>query len=204
MDSPIWHGGVDWASRSHAVCIVDEHGEALERFTVEHTETGLRMLVLGAWRGRASPGSPSSGRTARSPTRRLPLGSRWWSSPAATSRRSAPATARPAASTAGSKHDRGDAFILADALRRRLAARLLGEFDDVRERLPTPPDAARRRQRASRSPRPRDPSAGGSLRPLNRPGQPELRWSRRLARSRPLVSRPLGPGPATGPTCRGA
>ena len=44
MDSPTRYAGVDWASRAHAICVVDEHGTALERFEVEHTEPGLRML----------------------------------------------------------------------------------------------------------------------------------------------------------------
>jgi hypothetical protein len=108
--------------------------------------------------------------------------------------------------TAGSKHGRQQARPGRRMHPRRRAAPEAGgqAARRVRRRPGALADAARRRQRASRSPRPRDPSAGGSLRPLNRPGQPELRWSRRLARSRPLVSRPLGPGPATGPTCRGA
>lgn len=44
MDGIARYAGVDWATRSHAVCVVDEHGEAVERFEVEHTEPGLRTL----------------------------------------------------------------------------------------------------------------------------------------------------------------
>jgi Transposase len=44
MDSRTRYGGVDWASRSHAICIVDDRGEPVEQFTVEHTEPGLRTL----------------------------------------------------------------------------------------------------------------------------------------------------------------
>ena len=43
--------GVDWAKDDHAVCIVDADGEAVDRFTVEHTAAGLKGLIrrlLGA------------------------------------------------------------------------------------------------------------------------------------------------------------
>ncbi len=45
MESIARFAGVDWASRRHAICIVDERGEPLERFEVEHTEPGLRTLA---------------------------------------------------------------------------------------------------------------------------------------------------------------
>src|SRR5690349_13645959 len=43
--------GVDWASDSHAVCVVDTDGEPLERLSIEHTRTGLRRMlaVLGRY-----------------------------------------------------------------------------------------------------------------------------------------------------------
>lgn len=37
--------GLDWASREHAVCIVDEHGRVVDRFTVEHTDAGMTELA---------------------------------------------------------------------------------------------------------------------------------------------------------------
>ncbi len=37
--------GVDWAKDDHAVCVVGEQGEALERFTVRHDAAGLRELA---------------------------------------------------------------------------------------------------------------------------------------------------------------
>lgn len=37
--------GVDWAKDDHVVCIVDTDGEAIDRFTVNHTAAGLRRLV---------------------------------------------------------------------------------------------------------------------------------------------------------------
>ena len=45
MDSPTRYAGVDWASRAHAVCIVDGYGTATERFEVEHTEAGVRVIA---------------------------------------------------------------------------------------------------------------------------------------------------------------
>jgi len=37
--------GVDWAKDDHVVCIVDADGEAVERFTINHTAAGLKRLV---------------------------------------------------------------------------------------------------------------------------------------------------------------
>lgn len=37
--------GLDWAKDDHAVCIVGPDGEAVDRFTVDHTSAGLRRLV---------------------------------------------------------------------------------------------------------------------------------------------------------------
>jgi transposase len=36
--------GLDWASQSHAVCIIDDHGNALERIDIAHTTAGLAQL----------------------------------------------------------------------------------------------------------------------------------------------------------------
>jgi transposase len=37
--------GVDWASERHAVCVIDERGEILERLVVPHTKLGLAGLA---------------------------------------------------------------------------------------------------------------------------------------------------------------
>ena len=37
--------GVDWARDDHAIAIVDDGGQVVERFTVAHTGAGLRDLV---------------------------------------------------------------------------------------------------------------------------------------------------------------
>ncbi len=111
MDSPIRYGGVDWASRSHAVCIVDEHGEALERFTVEHTEAGLRMLgrrLAKAGVARVAierPDGPVIEALLAASLEVVVIASRHIKA------------LRTRYGTAGNKDDRGDAFILADVLR---------------------------------------------------------------------------------------
>lgn len=37
--------GLDWASREHAVCVVDERGGTVAQFTVTHSATGMTELV---------------------------------------------------------------------------------------------------------------------------------------------------------------
>jgi transposase len=37
--------GLDWASREHAVCVVDEQGKVVERFAVQHTAAGMAELA---------------------------------------------------------------------------------------------------------------------------------------------------------------
>ena len=37
--------GLDWASRTRAVCIIDDTGAVLERFEVTHDAAGLRELL---------------------------------------------------------------------------------------------------------------------------------------------------------------
>jgi transposase len=36
--------GLDWASRTHAVCVIDEHGAVCQRFDVPHDAAGLAQL----------------------------------------------------------------------------------------------------------------------------------------------------------------
>ena len=36
--------GLDWASRAHAVCVIDEHGSVRERLDVAHDADGLDVL----------------------------------------------------------------------------------------------------------------------------------------------------------------
>jgi hypothetical protein len=45
MDGIRRSAGIDWAKERHAVCIIDERGQVLSRFEVEHSAAGLRELV---------------------------------------------------------------------------------------------------------------------------------------------------------------
>jgi transposase len=39
------HAGVNWSWETHAVCVVDDDGQAVERFTVAHSAAGLTELI---------------------------------------------------------------------------------------------------------------------------------------------------------------
>jgi transposase len=45
LPAPVVTAGVDWAKDDHAVCVVGEQGQALDRFAVTHDSAGLRALV---------------------------------------------------------------------------------------------------------------------------------------------------------------
>jgi hypothetical protein len=57
------YAGIDWASRTHAVCVVDQHGAIRARFQVPNTGKGFTGLCrrLPSW---AWPPWRSSGPTA--------------------------------------------------------------------------------------------------------------------------------------------
>lgn len=38
--------GLDWASRVHALCVIDERGAIAARFEIEHTDVGLTQLIV--------------------------------------------------------------------------------------------------------------------------------------------------------------
>jgi hypothetical protein len=59
--------GVDWAKDDHAVCVVGDQGEALDRFTVPHDAAGLRRMAARLLRAGLSR-SVSNAATARSST----------------------------------------------------------------------------------------------------------------------------------------
>ncbi len=111
MDSPTRYAGVDWASRSHAVCVVDERGEPVERFEVEHTEPGLRALGRRLVKGGAQrvaierPDGPVIEALFGAGLEVVVIASRHVKA------------LRARYGTAGNKDDRSDAFILADVLR---------------------------------------------------------------------------------------
>ncbi len=111
MDSPIRYAGVDWASRSHAVCVVDERGQAVERFEVEHSELGLRTLGRRLTKAGVTrvaierPDGPVIEALFGAGLEVVVIASRHVKA------------LRTRYGTAGNKDDRGDAFILADVLR---------------------------------------------------------------------------------------
>ncbi|MEU6722065.1 IS110 family transposase [Nonomuraea sp. NPDC046802] len=103
--------GVDWASADHVCCVVDAAGKVTVRFTVEHTQAGLKELTrrltkAGAYEVAIERGDgpvvealPATGLTVVviSPNQVKNLRGRYGS--------------------AGNKDDRFDAFVLADTLR---------------------------------------------------------------------------------------
>ena len=111
MDGIARYAGVDWASRSHAVCIVDERGEPTERFEVEHTEPGLRTLgrrLVRAGVARVAierPDGPVIDALFGAGLEVVVIASRHVKA------------LRTRYGTAGNKDDRADAFVLADVLR---------------------------------------------------------------------------------------
>jgi transposase len=118
--------GVDWASDSHAVCVIDADGEPVQRFTVSHTRAGLRQLVaiLGRYQvdgvGIERPDGPvvDALLDAQLPVFVIPP--------------SQLKALRQRYGSAGNKDDQFDAYVLADTVRtdrRRLTA--LQRDDDV-------------------------------------------------------------------------
>jgi hypothetical protein len=45
MHTAITFAGIDRATRSHAICVIDDHGSVLEHYEVEHSGAGLASLV---------------------------------------------------------------------------------------------------------------------------------------------------------------
>ncbi len=111
MDGNGRFAGVDWASRSHAVCVVDERGEPVERFEVEHSEPGLRTLGRRLTKAGVTrvaierPDGPVIEALSTAGLKVVVIASRHVKA------------LRTRYGTAGNKDDRGDAFILADVLR---------------------------------------------------------------------------------------
>jgi transposase len=47
--------GIDWASRDHALCVIDDSGAIRDRFDVAHDAAGLRELLVGLRRHAPTP-----------------------------------------------------------------------------------------------------------------------------------------------------
>jgi transposase len=106
--------GIDWASRAHAVCIIDQTGRVRWQGSVPHTAEGLLELVgrLRRFRGRGRrrvalerPSGLLVDTLVDAGVEVVPI------------HPNALKATRPRYSAAGGKSDPGDAFILADVLR---------------------------------------------------------------------------------------
>ena len=104
-------GGVDWATDSHAVCVVDHRGAVVVEFDAAHTAEGLaglcRRLTQASVRRVAieRPDGPVVDALAAAGFEVVVVSSR------------AVKALRARYGTAGNKCDRGDAYVLADCLR---------------------------------------------------------------------------------------
>jgi len=106
--------GLDWASRAHELCVVDEQGQVVERFGFAHSERGLREAL----RRLARLGPPAELPVAiERPSGLLVERLLAAGHPVVPIHPNAFAAARPRWEGAGSKSDVGDAFRLADFLR---------------------------------------------------------------------------------------
>ena len=106
--------GLDWASRAHELCVVDEQGQVVERFGFAHSERGLR----GALERLARLGPPAKLPVAiERPSGLLVERLLQAGHPVVPIHPNAFADARPRWEGAGSKSDVGDAYRLADYLR---------------------------------------------------------------------------------------
>jgi len=103
--------GIDWAMRSHAVCVIDDTGTVLERHEVEHSGAGLATLVRRLTARQVSsvaierPDGPVVDALLAGGLRVVVIASRHVKA------------LRSRYGAAGNKDDRADAYILADVLR---------------------------------------------------------------------------------------
>ncbi len=104
------YAGIDWATRSHAICVIDERGSVLERYEVEHTGAGLAILVRRLTASHVSavaierPDGPIVDALLGAGLRVVVIASRHIKA------------LRSRYGSAGDKDDRADAYILADVL----------------------------------------------------------------------------------------
>lgn len=128
------YAGVDWASERHAVCVIDERGAVVERFSAPHTRLGLAELT------------DRLGRQVQEPIS-LPVGIERPDGPLVDALAGAGFSvvvipphvvkaARPRLSAARAKSDPGDARLLADLVRTDAGRfRLLRPTDEPTARL---------------------------------------------------------------------
>lgn len=106
--------GLDWAAREHAVCVVDQRGAVVARFTVAHTAAGMADLV--ARLGKLAP--PAELRLAIERPTGLVVDTLVDAQFAVVPiHPNVVKSSRPRYSAAQGKTDLGDAYLLADLLR---------------------------------------------------------------------------------------
>jgi transposase len=108
--------GIDWATATHAVCVLDRDGGKVAAFTVEHSAAGLSTLV----RRLARHGDPATMPVAiERPDGRLVDALLEAGHPVVPVNPNAIKTWRESETGSGAKSDAGDAYVIADYLRCR-------------------------------------------------------------------------------------
>ncbi len=110
-DTPLRWAGVDWSWSEHTVCVIDDAGAAIERFTVLHSAAGLAKLVTLLHRHQVSGVAIER---SDGPVVQALLDAGLTVFVIASRQVTA---LRTRYSTAGNKDDRFDAYLLADVLR---------------------------------------------------------------------------------------
>lgn len=111
MHTATTFAGIDWATRSHAICVIDDHGSVLEHYEVEHSGAGLASLVRDLRSRHVSavaierPDGPVVDTLLGAGLQVVVIASRHVKA------------LRSRYGAAGNKDDRTDAYILADVLR---------------------------------------------------------------------------------------
>lgn len=113
--------GIDWAARTHAVCVLDAAGRKVAAFTVEHTAAGFAELAKKLARLAEDPGAVPI--AIERPDGRLVDALLEAGHPVVPVKPNAIKTWRESEVISGAKSDPGDALVIADYLRVR-AARL--------------------------------------------------------------------------------
>jgi transposase len=126
---PQFFAGLDWASRIHAVCVVDEHGAVADRFDIAHDKAGLQE-VLRRLRGFGDQVPIAIERPSGLLVDVLVEAGH----PVFPVHPNAVKAMRPRYRSHGAKSDASDAYLLADALRTdgHRFRRLMPQSDEIR------------------------------------------------------------------------
>jgi len=103
--------GVDWATDDHAICVVDDQGQAIDRFTVTHDAAGLKQMAARLLRAGAEQVGIERGDGPVVETL-MQVGLTVFVIPPGQVK-----NLRSRYGSAGNKDDRFDAYVLADVVR---------------------------------------------------------------------------------------